>query len=483
MPPTRFDRVLNSVGLYRESSLPAVAQGRHSAANDGLWARIGSGVKWRRDYSQQDMFKDLNEIFRAWRFNPFVKRTTENWVNFVVGSGIQFQANDERVQSLVVDPWLVENQIAARMRQRATEAFLFGEIICAPAIYLSSGTVKLGFVDPLSVRSVKYSALDGDTPITIEVSDDNGTFVSMHIISRDKSGEAAAKMPEMYGNRRPGYSGPLQTTGLLVGQIAYMAFNRILGASRGTSETLTYIDWCRGLEDLLWAARTRAQEQCKVVGTMTIKGATPQKLKQMSDPDSKEYVAPPEENGQWWRGNDNISLAYLAPQLGASDIDTAVKTFRTVISIGSGNPPHLYGEGDDTNYASAKEKGAPFYQMLEAGQRDFLRFWKDLVQFAVDQKRIFTNELDGVTDFTVNVTAPDVTAKNEGERANLGQTLTNTVLAWKQSGAINTAQAQDLIGQIAESMGLEIDHDLADVQPVVVPTGVQEAFDRIKNGR
>lgn len=492
---SRFDRVLEKVGLVRESQLPTINQNRRTAGHpsEGTWVKVGGGIQWRRDYAQQDMYKDLNEIFRAWRFNPFVHRITENWVNFVVGSGIQFKAKDERVQRIVVDPWLAANEVHERMKKRAREAFLFAELFSAKVINVGSGTVRLGFIDPMNVTKVNFSTLDGDTPISIEVSTGDGTKTLL-IAHIDESGTASRIMPEIYGDKRPGgFTTPVTTTGLRVGQVGYLAYNTIIGATRGTSDTLTIIDWCRGLEDLLWSAQTRSKEQAKVIWMMIFKGATPATLTKYRNPlmpdgktPNKEYVPPPQENGEVAYLNDQMEVRAVTPTMAASDIDQSAKTYRTVISIGSGNPTHLFGEGDGEGYMNAKEKGAPFYQMLESGQRDFLNFWKKEIDFAVDQKRIFTNELVGVTDFRVEVTAPEITAKSQESRANIGKTMIEIISIAKQNQLISQEQAVEAFQAVAADLGWDLEPIQIEPDPepaTDIAPGVQEAFKRIVENR
>ncbi len=470
--------MLEALGLRKRPGAVAI---RVRESDQTRWVKIGGGLKYNRDMGSADLYDTVDRAFRAWRLNPFVKRITEMWVNYVIGEGLTFTAKDERVQA-VLDQFLRRNKVHVRMKKRGREAFLFGELTGIPLVNVATGNTKLAFVDPLQVNKVELDPLDGDNPIAIVVNGKDGQPITLPIVRTDELGLASMTVPELYGDKRPaGFNAPLSTVGRKTGRAFYLAFNSIVGATRGTSDLLTILDWCAGTEDLLWEVRNRTENQNRLFGVIEIKNATPTQLRKYRDKDSPDYIPPPGSNpDEWAYANENITFKFVAPEIGASDIAEAVRMFKSMIEIGGGPPEHFFGQGGDVNYATAKAMDSPFMQQMKSGQQEFCEFWEDVAEFVVDQKLIFTHELDGVTDPGVIVTAPEISAKDERYRAEIAKLFTDTVVAWKTSGWINDVQAIDLMGQIATAAGLKVKAVEAMIPPPVQGQAwAQDALKRI----
>lgn len=470
--------LLERLGIRRQTAAVAIPLRESETSR---WIRIGGGLRYNRDMSANDIYETCDRAYRAWRLNPFVKRVTEMWVNFVVGSGLTFSANDERVQ-VVLDDFVKRNKLNLRMKKRAREAFLFGEIICVPNVNVATGNTRLSFLDPLQVSKVELDPFDGDNPVAIVVYGQDGQAIPLPIVREDEAGVAALRIPELYGVKRPGgFNTPLMTMNRKVGRAFYLAFNSIVGTMRGTSDLLTILDWCAGTEDLLWEFRSRAESQNRLFGVITIKGATPAQLRKYRDKDSSEYIPPPgTEKEAWAYANENIAFAFVTPQLGASDIAEAIRLFKTMIEIGGGPPEHYMGQAKEMTYASAQDASNPFLQQIRSGQQEFTEFWVEIAQYVMDQKLIFTNELDGVTDLTVTVKAPEVVPEDAKYQAELANQFTQVVVAWRTNNWINDEQAIDLMHQIAQAAGMKVKVMEEMIGPVAAQqTWAQEALRRI----
>jgi len=446
--------LLETLGIRRRQAAVVI---RESVSDTGKWIKIGGGLRYNRDLGSADLYDLIDRAYRAWRLNPFVKRITEMWVNYVAGSGLTFTAKDERVQ-LVLNDFLSRNKIPQHMKQRGRDVFLCGELAGIPTINVSSGNVRIAFLPSMQIQKIEMNPMNGDEATALFALNEVGQPIRLPMVSEDVYGTAPLRIPEIYGDKRPpGFDAPLQTLGRKTGQAFYLGMNMILGATRGTSDLLTILDWCAGTEDLLWDMRSRAEKQNNVIGIITIKTATPAQLKKYRDKDSPEYIPPPGEDGSGWNwANENMSFSFVSPQLGSSDVAVAIRLFKNMISLGGGPPEHLMGEGDVPNRATAMEIGDPFYQLMASGQAEFCGFWQNIAEYAVDQKLIFTKELDGVTDTSVTVTGPDIATRDEERRATTAKSFTDTVVAWKMNALINDEQAIDLMNQIAQGCGLKV---------------------------
>lgn len=439
---------------------PAAIHIKEGHPKTGTWIKLGqSTYALNRDITGQNLFDTNDRAYKSWLFNPFVKRITEVWVNYVVGSGLTFRAKDERVQE-IVDEYLAYNKIHLNMRQRARETYLFGELAAAPKVNTLSGRVRLGFVDPLIIVKVHLDPFDGDRPVAIEIRTTEDTYV-LPLAYIDESGNAAEKMPELYGSGRPIPDKQLDTLGKMVGRAFMLRFNTVIGAQRGATDLLPILDWCGATEDVLWMKKESLEQQLAVVGTIEIQGATPKQLNDYRNPESPNYVPPPRkydpnDEGSWAYSNEKIKFTFNSPDIKAGDMETIVNVFKSLIQIGSGNPAVVFGQADETTWASAKETTSPFYQMMDAAQQHFCYFWEETTQYAVDQERIFGNRLEGVTDTSVKVTGPSIAVDDKKLQSEIARAFTDTVVAWKVNGAIDNDQFIELIKTVAAESGLPI---------------------------
>jgi len=440
---------------------PAAIHVKESHPKTGTWVRLGQGgYTLNRDVTGQNLFDTNDRAYKAWLFNPFVKRIVEVWVNYVVGSGLTFTAKDQKVKD-AIDAFLMRNKIQRNMKQRGRETYLFGELCGVPNINSITGNVKLGFADPLNISKVHLDPFDGDNPIAVEIKTQDETYFLL-LAYTDERGTAADKMPEVYGDDRPTVGAQkLNTIDRKVGRAFFLRFNTVIGAQRGATDLLPILDWCAGLEDLLWATKERTEQQNAIVGVIKIDGATPKQLNDYRNPESPNYIPPPvkydpSDPSTWAYANEKISFTFSAPEINASEIKIISDVFKDVIQIGSGNPAVVFGQAAEMTYASAQETTSPFYQMMESGQNQFVEFWTDVIAHAIDQKRIFTTELDEVTDFGFEVTAPQIAVDNKKLQVEIAKGLTDLVIAWMTNGLMNPEQSADMIRQIASEVKLPI---------------------------
>lgn len=445
------------------------------------WVRIGGGLQYNRDIPETEIWELCNRAYRAYRLNPFVYRVTEMWKNFVIGSGLEFKAKDERAQPYL-DGFIKNSRLQSRMEKRAREYYLFGELIGIDVTNVGTGNGRVSFVDPLIVSKIEYDQFDGDEAIAIVLRGADAQEIKLPIVREDLMGTAAIRMPEMYGDKRPGgFDKPLITLNRKVGRAFYLASNSIIGTSRGTSNTTPFLDWCGVTEDVCWEFSQSVKERNKNVGTITIKDATPKQLAKYRDPNSEEYIPYPGENGQEWNWiSDKIAIGFVNPNIGASEFDIAFRLFKSMIEIGGGPPEHFFGEAAKMTYASAKDASSPFLQQVKSGQKEFTDFWKLVCEHRLDQIAIFSDNLNGVTDLSVDVIAPEISPEDSKYKAEVGRTLTDQIIAWRTSGGINDEQMIDLMGQVATIVGLKVKavENLAGAG-VTKQTWMQEALRRL----
>lgn len=422
------------------------------------WKRLGQGAyKFDRDVPSQFLQESVQRAFRAWRLNPFVKRIVEMHVNYVVGDGVEIKAADPRVQAVCESFWNdPKNSLDLKLEEVVRDLSLFGEVFILPFTNVLTGKVQLGYLDPLSVEAIESNPLNYNEPLFVCVRASDGTQRKLRIVYVDQLGTAREAMPTQYGTENKAIIVPPNTTGMRVGEAFYLAANRTIGVTRGTGDFLPILDWCRSTEDLLFTQLEKAQLQNAVFLVVTIKGVSAEELQQYRTPGDPKYIPMPKP-GSMGIKNDMMEYEYVAPSLNAADMAEAVRMFKSMIEIGSGVPEHQFGQGGDVNRATALEMGGPFHKMLLQRQKQVKYFLEDLLQFVVDQRRIFTQDLAGVTDFSVTVTMSPISAKDKASDAAAATQFLSAVVAAKQSRLVSDEMAFNLAQQILGNAGLEFE--------------------------
>lgn len=436
------------------------------AADSRAWKRLGQGAyKFDRDVPSQFLQESIQRAFRAWRLNPFVKRITEMHVNYVVGDGVTISAGDERVQAVCESFWNdPNNTLDLKLEEVVRDLSLFGEVYILPFVNVLTGRVNLGYLDPLSVQAIESNPLNYNEPVYVCVNAADGTQRKLRIVYLDKSGNAKDAIPHVYGKANEALNIPVSTVGMHVGEAFYLAANKTIGVTRGTGDFLPILDWCRSTEDLLFTQLEKAQLQNAVYLMVTVAGASPEELQRYRTPGDTFYLPMPKP-GSMGIKNDKMTYEYLAPTLNSGDMAEAVRMFKSMIEIGSGVPEHQFGQGGDVNRATALEMGGPFHKMLLQRQRQVKYALEDVLQFVIDQKRIFTHDLDGVSDFSVSVTMSPINAKDTATEAATTNQMLSAIVAAKQSKLISDELAFKLGQQVLANAGLEFEQESYNPQP------------------
>jgi len=395
------------------------------------------------------------------------------FAGFVVGSGLEFKANDERAQPYL-DNFVKSSKLDARMKKRASEYYLFGELIGIDRTNIGTGYGRISFADPACVGKIEYDPFDGDEPTHVVMKGKDMQDIRLPIVREDENGTAHFRIPEMYGDKRPdGFNTPLATMGRKVGRAFYLASNSIIGATRGTSDTLPFLDWCAATEDLAWDFAKNLKEKNKDIGVITVNGASITKLADYRNPEHKDHIPPPGETDVGWNYvNENIGYEYIEKYYGSTEFEKAIQIFKNFIEIGGGPPEHYFGQAHETTYASAQDASNPFLQQMRSGQQEFTGFWEDVCGHRLDQIAIFSDHLRDVDDLGVSVVAPEVSPEDEKYKAELGKMLTDTVVAWRASSLITDEQAIDFMHQIAIKVGLRVKA----VENMVSPVAAKESW-------
>lgn len=414
------------------------------------WRLLGRS---RAATAQIDQYEQAKRSVVLWQSNPFARQIVETTVHFVCGDGITVHAKNPVVQGVCDTFWdAPSNRLGQRQMELVRELALTGEVALGLKIDTKNGDVKLLPQTGENVREVTVNLTNPEEVRTIKTAGEKGVDVEWRRVFIDPVGGAGQNeiLKPIYGNVQP-----VRLAGRRVGNMLYWAVNRAAGMVRGQSDLLPVLDALDVLDEIVMCMADRARISNYVLLKCKDRKASRQDLRRYADPADKDYVAPPEPLSILWE-NDEVEWSIMQANLQAADMNEALRTFLLPISAGAGQPIFFFGTGEETNRASALEMGSPVHKRMTTRQAYVVQCLQELMDFVVDQKRIFVPEMfEAGTDFTVTVAAPDIGTRDEGARANVLTSEMNAISAAATMG-MDSAAVADLSRQAFVRAGFEL---------------------------
>lgn len=444
---------------------------RYSDSNDVV---IGTR-QWDRTLQSGSVQKLNRDSWIAYRTNPIYQMVIEMVVAMIVGNKSNLYANgleDEdpanvavakKLQSFLSSHWDSEqNRWANLITDMSRDMILFGEVIPIPAVNTMDGSVFWGFVPPESIKKIVYDQLNTRRVTAVVLQDDNGHDVVLPIVSRDRAGMAKVlpETMELYADATNA------TTNRLTGRCMYWAINRALTSARGTGDFIQAIRPAKDTVKLVSSVAERARINNKTVGDVQFPANwTQEQINAALNPSDKtNYINPPRvetEEPQLFGHSEGVQFKFTTPQIGASENAEVFTMLKAVMCVAAHNAPEhlLFGQGVNANRATAAEMGAPFYEYLNTRQTSILEFVREAVDFAIDQKLIFTNELDGLTeeqlrDYTIYL--PKVNLENVMEQLDATNKKLQAVTSAKLLANLDNEQTAEMVRGILMEAGIKI---------------------------
>jgi hypothetical protein len=248
--------------------------------------------------------------------------------------------------------------------------------------------------------------------------------------------------------------------GKLVGDVFYWSINRPIGASRGIGDLFSVIDMLNGIESLSWSAKTKIELQLNAVLEITFPNSwTQQKINKAFTKGDPEYINFPDEPGKPFGHTENVKMNWLSPNIGATELEIIFRILKSLAQAGVKIPEHLWGQGNETNFATASAMNSPFYRTMKARQLHFKQCVTLLFQFALDHKLLFAPPNDPirkVKDYSFTVTLPEIDTEDEQTKATALQSKMTSLLVARQGGGITDEQYFDACQKEIRDSGIDL---------------------------
>jgi hypothetical protein len=354
-------------------SLPGGIPGANLLLDAYGFRSLGKSV---RDINEVARLNELNRAEWGARYNPMLNRGIAIRTDLVVSEGFTLEAECEDAELLteeqldtykeamqrVLDDYWERNEWEDRLYERVRDVGLTGEGVRRlpkTALDVNGETEKFrpGFfrgaaVLPHYVQAVHVDPWDAERLVRLTLRP--GMFnaataqeLELKILCRDYYGA---------------------TAGRITGDVNFLAVNRQVGQSRGTSDLVTALDWVDLHDQMLVNDNERLLEATKYLFSITLENADDAAIKKYANELKKikmkaatKHVHGPEEKWELLTPNLNLGESH----------DLSEATFE--YGWGAlGLPKGWYVDAEYASTASAHQQAAPAYQWSRTRRRQIM---------------------------------------------------------------------------------------------------------------
>lgn len=426
MPLTNFRRA----SRIAEASTSDIL--RNEAIQDyGFNVVGGTIVDTLNPVAVHQMIRDANTM---WIKNPLANSIIELFLDFLVGDGITYKADDSDVQKVLDDFWNdTDNDWENKGIDRFRDLSLNGELIIVPEVS-ASGHVKIHTVFPDFVTGV--------------LRDPNGDYI--RAIKTNIEGKENLPIIK--------YS---ELTKSYTGDVFFYQINKSTFGSRGTSDLFIIRDWLKLYDKSLFSTMERMGLIMSFVWDITIKGANEEQLREKY----RQVVKNPPQPGGFRVHNEQEVWDEKTPQLGGRDFEEMFKLLKSQVIGGSRQPEHYFGMGGDVNLATAVEMKTPYFMKVKRRQRLVKKILTDQFDYCIwAAKSKGTLSPTANPKYAISIPDPDKGVVNSMSDTILK--ISNALSILETAGYIDTKTAHAMVKMIFGQVGVDATQDMENQEPM-----------------
>lgn len=441
---TRFKR---AVKAFREIA-PAIGD---SEKDSHLWRKLSRApTKDLEPWAQEKM---LRMVYFLWIQNPMARGIIELKKDYVVGDGLSYTAEDEKVKEALDRFWNDPvNNWRTKIHRKVRELILYGEQIWPAFVQDHTGRLRLGYVDPLNVKKVVVDPLNVEVPIGVILKSGHGirdirlrTVLPGLDYEQDLSGPAIAEREKF-----------------IDGETFYFAINKLSNATRGISDILPIVDILDAYDRLQFTRAEKVEISGRYFFDCLVKGASEEEIKEFQKSDAGQLP----KDGSTKYHNESVEWNTVAPDLKAQDFDHDMKRLKNYILAGVGLPEHFFGEGGDVNRATALEMGTPVNKRLRSLQDEVEAIFEVLFREVIHLGKV-AGTIPSGADETFVVTFPELDVKDLVKHADaFGKTVTALGSALMDE-VISVEEYREMMKKLVDPFGVELTDDIDELEKKV----------------
>lgn len=390
-----------------------------AATTAAVSIRIDDSSGWQplhrvgpHDREYADWLQDQEDALESWRKNFFVRRIVTLTRSYVLGGGITLGSGHRYVQKFL-EQFLThpKNDMTHRYGPMCDELTRAGELF--PVLFTNpvDGMSYVRFIPATQIRSIDTDPDDYETELR---------YAQITDTTIEPKWWLSAENPAAW---------ELNGEGRLPPVMLHFAVNRPIGATRGEGDLTPILRWAlrysNWLEDRVRLNRVRTRQQL-----LEIQLADDTKVRERK---RQVETEDPVRAGIYVHGPGEKVIAHKL-EIGAGEAAPDGKALRLAIVTGANTALHYTGEGESTNYATAREMGEPTARFYTERQGQFANFLIDLVEVAYARKvAVGLARAPAGNDYKLRAA---VTETARADNAGLAEATKNVVEALAQMKAL-----------------------------------------------
>ncbi len=408
----------NKASRISESTLSDIL--RNERIQDfGFTSLTGTELDDLNPVPPQHQMRDANFM---WLKNPLANSIIELQLDFALGDGITYAADDTRIQELLDDYWFdSDNDWENKGIDRFRDLSINGELLLKPVVKEQTGRVKLHSIYPERISQVTRDETFDHIDSVLLRTDDK----ELKILKKDDDGN-------------------------FEGDVFLYQANKPTFFTRGVSDLFVIRDWLRLYDKNLYATMERIGLLLSFVWDITIKGGTAPQLREKFT----QILKNPPRPGSFRVHNENETWDEKTPSLGGREFEDVFRLLKSQVIGGSRQPEHFFGMGGDVNLATARAMSEPYFKKIKRRQKFMRKILRDQFDHVIWAAKA-ANTIPENTNETYKINIPD-------PDKNVAQAIAETVLKFSNSlailesnGYIDKKTATATISMILSQMGVD----------------------------
>ncbi|NOY63599.1 MAG: hypothetical protein GXP10_10715 [Gammaproteobacteria bacterium] len=440
----RFKRIgLDASEYWQPDAVDVPMREAHGVTvdtDDDQWRPLTGDSK--RDLSPLTQDRMQEVALYLWEQNLLANWMIEITVAYLLAEGVRYEIDDEDDQDALNRFWNDPiNDFDVKLPKKVRELLLFGEQAWPTFVNNVNGHVRLGYLDPATIKEIITDPDNGEQPIgIITKKDSKGRYQRFRVVingGEDVFTQRTQAIREQFAD----------------GECLYFTINALSNGRRGRSALLAGADWLDAYDKLLFGELDRQDFLRAFIWDVELKGATQPEV----DERAKTITTP--APGSTRVHNESETWKAETPDLKATDASETARLFRNHILGGFGLPEHWYGGGGDVNRSTGESMGEPTFKLLSMRQCELKAILKSVGVYVLRQRRLATGAEPEMDDplYDLEVIFPEMTSKDTSRYATSLQQVTVAVGMLISQGLVTEATGLRIVDAIAGRLGVEFD--------------------------
>lgn len=444
----RFGLWLAGIEVAGVAGVREAVSGQGGGAEDeaGWRALTGNGDDTRRSLSALEQGQMQRLADYVWGRNLVANRLVELPLAYLLAEGVRLEVADEAHQAVLDAHWNdAINNWPLKLKSRARDLSLYGELCFVCNVNGGSGAVRLGYLPPTQIERVVVDADNPEQAIGVVTKRDaEGKIHSYKVVVVGVGGGEDA---ELFSER----TARLRET-FADGEVLLWQVNKLASASRGRSDLLAQFDWVDAYEEFLFKVLDRADAAGAVLWDVEVMGGDQAAV----DAQQKAFKPPTRGPGVWVH-NDSVKVQQIKPEMAANDSAEIARLLRNHSLGGATMPEHWFGGGGDVNRAASTDMGEPTFKLYTARQSELKLMLEQLGRYVLWRNK-GTGQADwGDACWQVRAVFPELANKDVGKFAAALREVVVAACLGVDKGLLTQETALRLVADVAGRFGQQID--------------------------